>query len=579
MQDKITNTENTHISVTQDSNRTTTQKMETVNNTHRPNFNGTTARTGNTTIYDELMETEDTLTRLAIITPLMETRPHRTEPRRYWKPNSKLLEFIKDNDPQYEDTTDTNGPVNITTTAGRIFLICANHGTLARNEPSVIIPRKEMVDITGFRIFTIQDLPRILKVHLTETMPGDTPTTTEETEESNITIPPLDLPRSTLRQMTNMTWKKKTYLDTSVYDNADEEINTGPHMRKCINNSNIGHQTETTTWNEISTKLKIMLLLEGTPTHTTILTHIIEGTPLGQLLDTDVITPASLTHLIRCHTQKTTEGQTEEQLAGLKRAHGYMTIHSATAQTDSEHFNQIKELVEIKDNWNIFQSQLGSQLVEYTDDGYIQSWTGEQTDTIDFMSDYTIFEGYDENPPAAEPDTEEENSLASEGQNECILLNTTQITTRTTEKEVSDTTEPEDTPSHRTTKNKCRTCTNYTRNPTHCTYCWNEIQAEKTPRTKPRQRQRKEDTTPGQTEQRKVETKDDTKPVTDKHQDSEQLKCTICLNNKINSGFLHGNTIHIVACYQCAKKTQHQQRTCPICRRRITKVVKAFIST
>jgi hypothetical protein len=49
--------------------------------------------------------------------------------------------------------------------------------------------------------------------------------------------------------------------------------------------------------------------------------------------------------------------------------------------------------------------------------------------------------------------------------------------------------------------------------------------------------------------------------------------CTICLTNRRNSIFLHGNTAHQGACYQCARRCNN---VCPLCRQRVDRVVRLY---
>ena len=54
---------------------------------------------------------------------------------------------------------------------------------------------------------------------------------------------------------------------------------------------------------------------------------------------------------------------------------------------------------------------------------------------------------------------------------------------------------------------------------------------------------------------------------------SEPIFCTYCINAKSNAGFVHGNSVHKGACYKCAKKIFKQHLPCPLCRRKIEKIV------
>ena len=54
--------------------------------------------------------------------------------------------------------------------------------------------------------------------------------------------------------------------------------------------------------------------------------------------------------------------------------------------------------------------------------------------------------------------------------------------------------------------------------------------------------------------------------------------CTFCHRRSKNAIFIHGNLGHQVCCYPCAKKCWKQKATCPICMRKVEKIVKIIQS-
>ncbi|XP_066593312.1 E3 ubiquitin-protein ligase Mdm2-like [Prorops nasuta] len=64
----------------------------------------------------------------------------------------------------------------------------------------------------------------------------------------------------------------------------------------------------------------------------------------------------------------------------------------------------------------------------------------------------------------------------------------------------------------------------------------------------------------------------------DLNSSNESSLCLICTLNPKNGAFVHGNIIHICCCYHCAVKIWRKNSYCPICNRKITKVLKAFYS-
>ena len=59
--------------------------------------------------------------------------------------------------------------------------------------------------------------------------------------------------------------------------------------------------------------------------------------------------------------------------------------------------------------------------------------------------------------------------------------------------------------------------------------------------------------------------------------DNDKL-CNFCLTREKTAGLVHGKVVHQVSCYPCAKKLYKQRQPCPICRRRIEKIVEVHIS-
>ena len=50
--------------------------------------------------------------------------------------------------------------------------------------------------------------------------------------------------------------------------------------------------------------------------------------------------------------------------------------------------------------------------------------------------------------------------------------------------------------------------------------------------------------------------------------------CMLCCTNPRNASLIHGQIGHQLCCYPCAKKLWKEQARCPVCRRKIEKVVK-----
>ncbi len=67
------------------------------------------------------------------------------------------------------------------------------------------------------------------------------------------------------------------------------------------------------------------------------------------------------------------------------------------------------------------------------------------------------------------------------------------------------------------------------------------------------------------------------KPAVDKPDDDLEGTCLICNERVRNAGLLHGDTVHTVTCIECADSLmKSENKTCPMCRQPIEKVVKTF---
>lgn len=52
--------------------------------------------------------------------------------------------------------------------------------------------------------------------------------------------------------------------------------------------------------------------------------------------------------------------------------------------------------------------------------------------------------------------------------------------------------------------------------------------------------------------------------------------CIMCNVKPKNSVFLHGRIAHMCCCYKCAMKTWKTVKRCPICKRKVSNVVRVF---
>ncbi|XP_045468428.1 uncharacterized protein LOC123676533 [Harmonia axyridis] len=57
--------------------------------------------------------------------------------------------------------------------------------------------------------------------------------------------------------------------------------------------------------------------------------------------------------------------------------------------------------------------------------------------------------------------------------------------------------------------------------------------------------------------------------------DSKEV-CMFCNTSPINAGFLHGNIAHRCCCYKCAKRTWKAIKRCPMCNRKVNKVIRVY---
>lgn len=56
----------------------------------------------------------------------------------------------------------------------------------------------------------------------------------------------------------------------------------------------------------------------------------------------------------------------------------------------------------------------------------------------------------------------------------------------------------------------------------------------------------------------------------------DQQKCVICCTNQRNSSLNHGNTAHVVTCYECGLNLKSKLGKCPVCRQIIQNVIKLY---
>ncbi len=56
-----------------------------------------------------------------------------------------------------------------------------------------------------------------------------------------------------------------------------------------------------------------------------------------------------------------------------------------------------------------------------------------------------------------------------------------------------------------------------------------------------------------------------------------RLKCILCRKEPPNGCIVHGRTGHQVCCVVCAQKLKDSKKPCPVCRKKIAKVIKNFM--
>jgi len=62
-------------------------------------------------------------------------------------------------------------------------------------------------------------------------------------------------------------------------------------------------------------------------------------------------------------------------------------------------------------------------------------------------------------------------------------------------------------------------------------------------------------------------------PSSESIQATSQL-CTLCCQRPKDASFIHGRLGHQVCCYPCAKKLWKKQATCPVCRRKVDRIIR-----
>lgn len=102
-----------------------------------------------------------------------------------------------------------------------------------------------------------------------------------------------------------------------------------------------------------------------------------------------------------------------------------------------------------------------------------------------------------------------------------------------------------------------------------------------------RKRKKRDRPTDGQPESKKIKdgyandfnqsSSTTTTTTTTTEEEREEKICCICLDNPIEMGFLHGDTIHNVCCGGCASQIFFgDKKECPLCREPITKLIKVY---
>jgi Zinc finger, C3HC4 type (RING finger)/SWIB/MDM2 domain len=121
---------------------------------------------------------------------------------------------------------------------------------------------------------------------------------------------------------------------------------------------------------------------------------------------------------------------------------------------------------------------------------------------------------------------------------------------------------------------KCITCMEPT-NPymRYCSMCWEDRKNWIPNRIKPLRRKRSKD-------EKNVSPNKKVRIVSEelfKSQKDASNLCTMCYIRPKDACFVHGQCSHQVSCYPCAKKIVNRRESCPVCRRKIEKIVKNFI--
>jgi E3 ubiquitin-protein ligase Mdm2 len=59
-------------------------------------------------------------------------------------------------------------------------------------------------------------------------------------------------------------------------------------------------------------------------------------------------------------------------------------------------------------------------------------------------------------------------------------------------------------------------------------------------------------------------------------EDKDYDKCIVCLNQKPDCVFIHGNTGHSICCVHCGNNIMKKKMKCPMCRQKIEKLIHLF---
>jgi E3 ubiquitin-protein ligase Mdm2 len=127
---------------------------------------------------------------------------------------------------------------------------------------------------------------------------------------------------------------------------------------------------------------------------------------------------------------------------------------------------------------------------------------------------------------------------------------------------------------------KCLGCKDIlTKNP-YCHSCWKMKKDWLPDRPKPRS---KKTSRRKRTEQRDKRIKSDTLNGSNQIEDNNPIAtkasvitslCMLCCTNPRDASLIHGQIGHQLCCYPCAKKLWKEQARCPVCRRKVEKIVK-----